>query len=219
MKNKLGIQIKERSQKKITLVRTTLESSIAITIEDAVRRDYNIQTSNKFFNHMLTGIASRACLNIDVAYRPTNAEPLDHAIVEDTGLTFGRAIREMLDVRQESGVNQRGTYTVAFDEALVTVTLAFDGRAYCFVHGDIPALQQQQVEDILTTNIRQFFDGFAQGAGCAVHIQFLAGDDGHHTWEAAFKAFGEALKESFGPCPYRAGNTIGLKGTGMEGKL
>ncbi len=48
---------------------------------------------------------------------------------------------------------------------------------------------------------------------------FWSGDDSHHTWEATFKAFGEALRESLLPCPYRAGTTIGLKGTGMEGKL
>jgi imidazoleglycerol-phosphate dehydratase len=219
MKNNLGIQFKERSDKRVALTRTTLESAIEIVIEDTSRKQYTIQTGNKFFNHMLTGIASRACLNIDVTYKPTYAEALDHAVVEDTGLTFGRAIRELLDARQEKGVNQRGSYTVAFDEALVAVTLAFDGRAYCVVHGDIPALAQQQVEDILTTNIRQFFEGFAQGSGCAVHVQFLSGEDGHHTWEATFKAFGEALRESLGSCSYRAGTTIGLKGTGMEGKL
>jgi imidazoleglycerol-phosphate dehydratase len=219
MKNKLGILFKEMSDKRVSLVRTTLESRIEINVEDDNKREYTIQTGNKFFNHMLTGIASRACLNIDVIYKPTFAEPLDHAIVEDTGLTFGRAIRELLDARQEKGVNQRGTYTVAFDEALISVTLAFDGRAYCVIQGDIPALAQQQVEDILTTNIRQFFEGFAQGSGCAVHVQFLAGEDGHHTWEATFKAFGEALRESLSPCSYRAGTTIGLKGTGREGKL
>jgi len=219
MNNKLGILFKENSNKKVSLIRTTLESEISITVEDDARKIYNIKTGNKFFNHMLTGIASRACLNLNVLYQPTSAEPLDHAIVEDTGLTFGRAIREMLDARQKNGVNQRGTYTVAFDEALVNVTLAFDGRAYCFLRGDIPAIKQEQVEDILATNLRQFFDGFAQGAGCAVQVQFFAGEDSHHTWEATFKAFGEALRESLLPCPYRAGTTIGLKGTGMEGKL
>ena len=80
-------------------------------------------------------------------------------------------------------------------------------------------MKLEQVEDILSTNLKQFFEGFAQGAGCVVQIQFIAGEDSHHTWEATFKAFGEALRESLGPCPYRAGTTIGLKGTGMEGKL
>lgn len=220
MKNfKLGITFNEISENRISLTRVTLESRIEILIEDTKRRDYKIQTGSKFFNHMLAGIASRACLNLDVSYKQTVAETLDHVIVEDTGLAFGRAVREMLDARQQKGVNGRGTYTVSFDEALVAVTLAFDGRAYSFLRGEVPGMKLEQVEDILSANIRQFFEGFAQGAGCVVQIQFLAGDDSHHTWEATFKAFGEALRDSLAPCPYRAGTTIGLKGTGMEGKL
>ncbi|OGG14650.1 hypothetical protein A2773_02585 [Candidatus Gottesmanbacteria bacterium RIFCSPHIGHO2_01_FULL_39_10] len=219
MKNNLGIVIKDLSDKKVTLIRTTLESKINLTIEDSLRRPYKIQTGIKFFNHMLTGLASRACFNLDVTYQPTTAETLGHVIVEDTGLTLGRAIRELLDTRQKNGVNQRGSYTVTFDEALVTVTLAFDGRAYTFLRGEIIGTKQEYVEDMLSTNLKQFFDGFAQGAGCIVQVQFWYGEDSHHTWEATFKAFGEALRESLAPCPYRAGTTIGLKGTGSERKL
>ena len=220
MKNqKLGLSINEVSETKVSLTRATLESQINVTIEDCRRRDYKIQTGIKFFNHMLTGIALRACLNFDINYKATIVEPLDHVIVEDTGLTLGRAIREMLDARKEKGVNQRGYYTVAFDEALVGVTLAFDGRAYTFLRNEVPGMKLEYVEDVLSTNLKQFFEGFAQGAGCVVQIQFFTGDDSHHTWEATFKAFGEALRDSLSPCPYRAGTTVGLKGTGMERKL
>lgn len=217
--NKLGITFNLISDKKVSLTRVTLESRIDIVVEEGKRREYSIKTGSKFFNHMLTGIASRSCLNFDISYLPTQAEPLDHVIVEDTGLSLGRAIREMLDARLDKGVNGRGTYTVAFDEALVSVTLAFDGRAYTYLRGEAKGAKLERVEDILSTNLKQFFDGFTQGAGCAVQIQFVAGEDSHHTWEATFKAFGEALKESLSACPYRAGMTVGLKGTGMEGKL
>lgn len=220
MKNdKLGLEFNVISEKKVSLTRTTLESQIDILVEEEKRRPYKIQTGIKFFNHMLTGLASRACLNIDVLYKATEAETLDHVIVEDIGLSLGRAIREMLDARIQKGVNGRGSYTVAFDEALVTVTLAFDGRAYTFLRGDVPGIRQEQVEDMLSTNLRQFFEGFAQGAGAVVQVQFFAGEDSHHAWEATFKAFGESIRESLSPCPYRVGTTIGLKGTGMEGKL
>jgi imidazoleglycerol-phosphate dehydratase len=219
MTKQLGMIFKEASEKRIEVTRTTLESIISLVVEDSPRRNYKIQTSSKFFNHMLTGIASRACLNVDLTCEPTTVDLLDHVIVEDTGLTFGRAIRELIDARQTKGVMQRGSYTVAFDEALITVTLAFDGRAYCYLRGEVPGMQLEWAEDTLSTNIRQFFEGFAQGAGCVVQIQFWSGEDSHHTWEATFKAFGEAIRESLLPCPYRAGTTIGLKGTGMEGKL
>ncbi|MEK7573762.1 MAG: hypothetical protein AAB531_05035 [Patescibacteria group bacterium] len=215
---RLGINVENASGKAVSIVRTTLESRVQVLVEDGRRRPYKIKTGNKFFNHMLTSVASRACLNLDVSFEETDVEPLDHVRTEDVGLTLGRAIREMLDLRQEQGVNGRGSYTVATDEALVAVTLAFDGRAYTFLHGDVAGIRLEHAEDILSTNLRQFFEGFAQGAGCAVHTQFLSGEDSHHTWEATFKAFGEALRESLAPCPYRTGATIGLKGTGMEGK-
>jgi imidazoleglycerol-phosphate dehydratase len=216
---KLGIKVNRASKNAVSLTRRTLESVIDVNVEDSKRRICDIQTSSKFFNHMLAGIASRACLNLDVKYEATAAEPLDHVIVEDTGLALGRAVRELLDARTATGVNGRGTYTVAFDEALVSVTLAFDGRAYTYMRGEVNGVKLEWVEDILSTNLKQFFEGFAQGAGCVVQVQFFSGDDSHHTWEAAFKAFGEALRESLAPCPYRAGTTIGLKGTGMERKL
>ncbi len=216
---KLGITINEILAKKVSITRTTLESRIDIVVEETKRRPYKIKTTNKFFNHMLTGLASRACLNIDVSYTPTESETLDHVIAEDVGLTFGRAIRELLDKKQEAGVNQAGSATVTFDEALVSTTLAFDGRCYTNLYGEVPGIKLEWAEDILAISLKQFFEGFAQGAGCSVAIQFFAGDDSHHTWEAAFKAFGEALRVSLAPCPYRKGTTIGLKGTGMEGKL
>lgn len=217
MKEKLGISVKA-SETKVFVRRVTAESETCILVEEGQRRVYKIQTGNKFFNHMLTGVASRACLNLDVSYKETQAEALDHVRTEDVGLALGRTVREMLDARKEKGVSQRGSYSVAFDEALVAVTLAFDGRSYAFFHGDVKGANLEHAEDILSTNLRQFFEGFSQGAGCAVHIEFKAGEDSHHTWEATFKAFGEALRESLSPCPYRAGTAIGLKGTGMERK-
>lgn len=215
----LGIFIEKASATEVSVKRTTNESEINVLAEKAKRRPYKIQTGNKFFNHMLTGVASRACLNLDISYKETDAETLDHVITEDVGLTLGRAVREMLDAKQEIGVNGRGSYTVAFDDALVSATLAFDGRAHTFFHGETQGSKLEHAEDILSTNLRQFFDGFSQGAGCATHIEFKSGEDSHHTWEAAFKAFGEALRESLSPCPYRAGTTIGLKGTGAERKI
>lgn len=214
----LGIFIEDVSSKAVSVVRRTAESEVHVLVEDGIRRPYKIQTGNKFFNHMLTGLASRACLNLDVSFEETTAQALDHVRTEDVGLTLGRAVGELLDSRQKEGVSGRGSYTAAIDEALVAVIFGFDGRAYTYFHGDVQGIRLEHAEDILSTNLKQFFEGFSQGAGCATHIEFKSGEDSHHTWEAAFKAFGEALRESLAPCPYRAGTTIGLKGTGMESK-
>lgn len=217
MTKKLGITINKLTSREICLTRTTLESEIRLSLNFGQRSKYSIKTGNKFFNHMLTGLASRACFNLNIKYS-SKVDDLDHVVTEDVGLSLGRAIREVLGDRQKKGVNQRGSYTVAFDEALVSATLAFDGRAYDFLRGNVPALKLEWVEDIQVANLKQFFEGFSQGSGSVVQVQFWAGNDPHHTWEAAFKAFGEALRESLLPCLYRANTTIGLKGTGIETK-
>ncbi|MBD3279938.1 hypothetical protein GF389_00235 [Candidatus Dojkabacteria bacterium] len=218
-KQKLGIEIPILEKDEIEIIRTTKESVIKLRLDFKPNRKNNLNTGIKFFNHMLDGIASRACFNLDVSYETTNVDSLDHVVVEDTGLTLGRAIREIIDLRRKDGLNERGFYTVGFDEALVSTILAFDGRAYTFLRGEVAGIKQEYVEDMLSTNLRQFFDGFSQGSGCVIQLQFWAGEDSHHTWEATFKSFGEALRDSLAPCPFRKGQTIGLKGTGMETKL
>lgn len=213
---KLGIDITKCTTSEVKVSRRTLESQIAVGLEQSKSRACQIQTGIKFFDHMLLGLASRACINLDASYLPATVATLDHVICEDVGLTLGQAVRAWIEAKRLDGVAERGYYCVAFDEALVRVTLAFDGRAYTFLRGNVAGSKQAQVEDMLSTNLRQFFEGFAQGSGCVVSVEFIFGNDSHHTWEAAFKAFGEALRESLSPCPFRAGGTIGLKGTGKE---
>lgn len=214
----LGIFIEDATtEKRVSIVRKTLESNVRILMEESDRRPCRIQTGKKFFDHMLESIASRACLNMDISCEGDKL--LDHVMVEDVGLTLGRGVREMLEAKRTQGINERGFSQVAFDEALVAVTLAFDGRGSTFFHGDIEGTKRERVEDMASEDLLEFFKGFSLGAGCATHIQWVAGENSHHTWEATFKAFGEALRESLSPCPYRAGATIGLKGTGMENQL
>lgn len=212
----LGNFVEIATAKKVVIVRKTLESDITVLIEETDRRPNKIQTGKKFFDHMLESISSRTLLNIDISCK--GGKLLDHVVTEDVGLTLGHVVREMLEIRRKQGINERGTYTVAFDEALVTATLAFDGRCFTFFHGDVEGMKRERVEDMASEDLREFFKGFSLGAGCATHIHWLTGENSHHTWEATFKAFGEALRESLLPCPYRAGTTIGLKGTGMERK-
>lgn len=216
MSKELGISVKNATGEKVSLVRRTLESEICVSLEEGERRPCNIQTGKNFFDHMLESIASRACLNMDLSCEGERL--FDHVIAEDVGLTLGRGVRELLEAKRTQGVNERGFYQVAFDEALVAVTLAFDGRGSTFFHGDVEGTKRERVEDMASEDLLEFFKGFSLGAGCATHIQWTSGENSHHTWEATFKAFGEALRESLSPCPYRAGTTIGLKGTGMESR-
>ena len=58
-----------------------------------------------------------------------------------------------------------------------------------------------------------FFEGFAHGARATVRLDVLEADDPHHAWEAAFRAFGRALRVALAGNRWRVGMTAGVKGT------
>ena len=51
-----------------------------------------------------------------------------------------------------------------------------------------------RVGDLQTELVADFFDGFARGVRGNVHVKVLYGRSTHHRIEAAFKAFGRALR-------------------------
>jgi len=226
--NNLGLAFAGKTEDVVQAVRTTSESKVSVTIDarrlngaqDAYSKDF--LTGLPFFDHMLYGVASRALLKISARFEQTSGAPkFAHVVCEDVGLTLGAAVREMLDQRKAGGVEQRGFFQVAFDDGLACATLAFDGRPYCFFQYS-EGLAAPTVEGLESSSLKQFFEGFAIGAGANLVIESKAlvqMQDAHHAWEAVFKAFGEALRQSISRCPAKAGKTIGLKGTGAEAKM
>jgi len=194
-------------------MRQTRESRIAVTVEDDPRRDFRIDTSINFFNHMLETIAWRACLNIDASYESVQFR-LTHVIAEDIGIVLGMAVAKLVELRLPRGVNGAGSGVLGIDEALALSSVSFEGRSVATLSfEDAPGASMTQVEDALAADMSEFFRGFAQGARATVSIQALSGEDPHHSWEAIYRSFGLALKEVLSPNPWRAGTTAGVKGT------
>ena len=55
----------------------------------------------------------------------------------------------------------------------------------------------ENVEDMLTEDCVAFVEGLSQGLGATIHLDILKGHDPHHCWEAAFRALGEAINQTF----------------------
>ncbi len=209
----LGITWNKQKDTLVSLERRTRESVIEITVDNAKRRSFQIQTGIDFFNHMLETIAWRACLNIDASYKNTLYR-LTHVITEDTGIVLGMAISKLIELRMEEGVNGAVSGILGIDEALTVSSVSFEGRSVATLNfEDAPGTSVVQVEDALAADMAEFFRGFAQGARATVNIRALSGNDPHHTWEAIYRSFGLALKEALSPNPWRAGTTAGVKGT------
>ena len=94
------------------------------------------------------------------------------------------------------------------DEALVLCALDFSGRTY--LNFDVTFPPEYKVGDLDTELIKEFFAAFARSACATVHFKMLYGDNVHHIAEAAFKAFGRALREA---CSVDAANADRLPST------
>jgi imidazoleglycerol-phosphate dehydratase len=192
--------------------RESREARVEAVLEFGARRDPRLDTSLAFFDHMLEMLGWYADVVVDASYEVKTFR-LMHVVMEDVGLALGAAAAAALRDRIAAGVESSGFAHGVMDEASALAQVSFEGRSLAVVHrGGAAALER--VEDVLCVDLVAFFEGFSQGGRCTVHLRIDdAARDPHHAWEAAFRAFGRALRAALAPNPRRAGMTAGVKGT------
>lgn len=197
--------------KPIKVTRKTTESSMSVTLDfSPLKPDYRekINTTITFLNHMLEHIAWRGNFNIDVSVK-LDKFALSHVIAEDLGIAMGKAAREY--IHRADGAQGYGDAVGIIDEAKAQCAVSFEERAYCDItHNGIELLES--VEGMYTEDLETFLEGFAQGAMCTLHVDILKGHNGHHIWEAVFRALGTALNRAFAVSEDRKGKTAGVAG-------
>ena len=191
--------------------RETREASVRVSLQLGERRVVRLGTTLAFFDHMLEMLCWYAGITLEVDFEVKTFR-LTHVICEDVGLALGSGIQQALRDRIPTGVESVGEAHGIMDEALAFAMVSFEGRARCVVTRG-GAAASEHVEDMLAADLVAFFEGFAQGAGATVRLSVLEADDPHHAWEAAFRAFGRALRFSMALNSWRAGLTAGVKGT------
>ncbi|MFA6035388.1 MAG: hypothetical protein WC759_00330 [Candidatus Micrarchaeia archaeon] len=205
-----GVEIR-KTKEGVEAARATTETKVAVLLERGARQKPKLETTLPFLDHMLEMIWWRSGFNISVSVKAERR--LEHTIAEDAGITFGKAVRSLCEAEMCSGINGTAVRRSMIDEALAEVALSIEGRAGCWVDRECEGAKAALVENMASCDLRAFLDGFSQGAGASVRVSLLKGEDPHHTWEAAFRAFGEALAEAFRSNPWRAGGIAGVKGT------
>ena len=197
----------------VVVKRKTAESEIVFTLDAGARNPdlkKEIRTPLQFFNHMLETVAWRACVNIGVASELSDYK-LTHVICEDIGLCCGEAFLKLFDKMTSGGINGSGSAVSCIDEALAECSVSFEGRSLLVIDEKLTG-GPELVEDMQAADLVSFLEGFVQGARATLHVVLPRGVNPHHVWEAVFRAIGEALRVTFGPCPWRAGTTPGVKG-------
>ncbi|HEX4348247.1 MAG TPA: imidazoleglycerol-phosphate dehydratase HisB [Vicinamibacterales bacterium] len=168
--------------------RQTTETQIAMTLGLDGTGKYQVSTGIRFFDHMLELFAKHG--GFDLRLKATGDLDVDqHHTVEDVGIVLGEAVNTALGNRR--GINRAGYFVMPMDETLAVVAIDLGGRPHTVVdlQVDIPI-----VGDLQTEIVHDFFDGFAMAAKANVHVKVMYGRSNHHKVEAAFKAFGRALR-------------------------
>lgn len=112
-----------------------------------------------------------------------------HHTTEDVGIVLGRAFSAALGDR--AGIARYGWATLPMDEARATCTVDLSGRPF-FVW-DV-AMPKAKLGTWDTELAEVFFEAFARGAACNLHVVLHAGTNLHHMTEICFKALAKALR-------------------------
>lgn len=163
----------------MTIRRKTRETTVEVSLDLDGRGAYRVELPHPFMKHMIESLARFA--RFDLTVKASGDD--DHHVVEDVGLTLGRALRERLCGRE---VERIGTASVPMDEALVTVSVDLIDRPHAEVSLPDPLVEH-------------FLRSFVTEAKFTCHVVVLRGRDDHHVMEAAFKALGLALRAATRP--------------------
>lgn len=173
--------------------RETKETKVHVVLDMDGGTKCDVETGIGFFDHMLHQLAFHGGIDLGVEVEGDLGVD-DHHTVEDIGIALGRAIQSAL--AGSDSITRYGERHVPMDEALVHVALDVSGRG--FLSCDLP-FKRDRIGELATENVKEFFRALAVNAGITVHIRTVAGDNDHHICEAAFKAFGQALRQAVVP--------------------
>ena len=169
--------------------RTTKETDIQLKINLDGKGEYQINTPNRFFNHMLEQLSAHSKIDIELC-----ANALDnnqHHLIEDCAILLGKAIFEALG--EKRGIERYSSIILPMDEALILCALDISNRP--FLNLDIE-LKEEKTDDFETVLFHHFFQSLVTNAGLCLHFKMLNGYDTHHIIEASFKAFAKCLKKA-----------------------
>ena len=189
-----------------TVIRTTKETDIALTVFLDGKGRSDIATGCAFLDHMLTLFARHG--KFDLKVRCKGDTDIDfHHTTEDIAICLGQAFKEALG--DKAGINRYGDTVLPMDEALVLSAVDISGRSYYASQTEIKA---PKVGDFDVELLDEFFTAFASNLGATLHIRQLAGSNAHHILEACFKSVARSMRKAVELDPRSVGEIPSTKG-------
>jgi Imidazoleglycerol-phosphate dehydratase len=170
--------------------RTTNETEISVSINIDGHGDASASTGIPFFDHMLEQLGKHGGFDLTIA--ATGDLDVDtHHTIEDVGIVLGTAFKSALG--DKLGVRRFASGLFPLDEALVQVALDLSGRP--FVAYDVDPISEW-IGTFDPQLAEEFWRAFAFAAGITLHMESLAGRNGHHVIEASFKGVARCLRDA-----------------------
>jgi imidazoleglycerol-phosphate dehydratase len=186
--------------------RNTTETQIAVTIDLDGTGKYSVETGIGFLDHMLEQLSRHSLMDLTVKAKGDLHIDFHHT-TEDTGIAIGEAFAKALGDRK--GINRYGHIYIPMDETLTRVALDLSNRPYLIWKVDF---SRDKLGAMDTELFKEWFQAFAQAAGCTLHVETLYGTNNHHIVETCFKGLARALKVAISADPRQSGVVPSTKG-------
>jgi imidazoleglycerol-phosphate dehydratase len=170
-----------------TLTRETKETHVTVTIDLDGTGAHDIDTPLPFLSHMLDQLSRHGSFDLTVVAKG-DVEIDGHHTTEDIGFVLGQCVAQALGDRK--GIARYGWALLPMDEARVACTLDLGGRPFFVWDAQLPKAKIGEFDVELA---EVFFEAFARGALCNLHVVKERGENLHHVVEITFKAFAKAL--------------------------
>ncbi len=174
------------TERTATIVRTTAETDIRLTLDLDGHGESHIDTGLKFLDHMLWQLPHHAGISLNVVCKG-DLEVDEHHTMEDIAIVLGEALLKALGNKR--GIERYG-FVLPMDECSAMVLMDLGGRIDFKWEVEF---SREYVGDTPTEMFRHFFHSLCVGLRCNLHIS-ATGDNNHHLAEGLFKAFARALR-------------------------
>ena len=189
-----------------SVTRNTTETKISVSLDLDGTGKYSVSTGIGFLDHMLEQLSRHSL--IDLTVKAEGDLHIDyHHTTEDSGIVLGECLSKALAGR--AGIRRYGSAVIPMDETLTEVALDASNRPYLIWKVDFT---RDKLGEMDTELFKEWFQAFAQAAGCTLHVETLYGTNNHHIVETCYKGLARALKIAIAPDPRQAGAVPSTKG-------
>lgn len=193
--------------RKAKVERKTRETEISVSLNLDGTGAYDVATGIGFLDHMLEQLSRHSLIDLKVKAKGDTHIDFHHT-TEDTGIVVGEAVAQAAgDLR---GIVRYGDALIPMDETLTRVALDISKRPYLVWRVDFT---RPKLGEMDTELFKEWFQAFAQSAGCTLHVDNLYGDNNHHIVESCFKGLARSLRTALTIDPRKADAVPSTKGT------